>query len=321
MTGRIVRKRDAGRPAAALGGAILLTLGGGVWTTIVRIDHGHGPDRVIVAADTTLRHAGQSRLALAGDRLEAGDVLLTGATGHATVDVPGGELALGPSTVVTVSAPDAWKLEHGTAGVARLHGKGALTLAAGTATAGVSARGSVIRVARTYAVSAAVLGGTARMAGVDGDRLDVPSFAVVDVPGVALPATTGWIPSLDHDPGSVDAVLAPELVATDAAIERLAAQVDADTAARVALRPAAYEAQIPAAASHPSEVALTRAIGLASPGDATAASRQAVTLREQGAAWGIVAAKLGVSADALRPLVDKMLALPDLRALVPPIAT
>ena len=40
MTGRIAHERATRRQAAVLASAIVLTLGGGVWTAIVRVDHG-----------------------------------------------------------------------------------------------------------------------------------------------------------------------------------------------------------------------------------------------------------------------------------------
>ncbi|HVU74477.1 MAG TPA: hypothetical protein VHE83_16040 [Mycobacteriales bacterium] len=319
MTGRIALDRRARRPAGVLGAAIVLTLGGGVWTAIVRVDHGSGPDAVTAARGATLTTDAGSRLAVKGDHLRVGDALVTDATGQARLDVPGGELVLGPSTAVRVVGPRLTELLRGTAGL-RLHHGAALSLQTGTVTASVSAAGAGVRVARDYRVTAAALAGGASLSGVDGGHLDLPALTEADVPGIELPSSAIPVQELDHDPSGVDAVLAPDLVRSDVALDRLAAQVDADTVAHTALHPASFEATtLPSSVAHPSEIALTRAMGQATGGDV--AARRAVELRAAGAAWGVVAAELDVTVEELRPLIDEMLATPTLRALVPAVAT
>lgn len=320
MTGRIAHERATRRQAAVLASAIVLTLGGGVWTAIVRVDHGSGPDTVTAARATTLTTAVGSRLAVRGDHLAVGDVLVTGADGRASVDVPDGRLELGPSTAVRVVGPRLAELLHGTAGLQLKHRGAALSLQTGTVTASVAASGAAVRVLRDYRVSAAALAGTTSLSGVDGSQLDVPGLSEADVSGLTVPATAIPVQELDHAADGVDAALAPHLVQADIALDRLAAQVDADSVARAALHPASYESsQLAAAATHPSEIALTRAIGQVSTSDPDAGAR-ALELRAAGAAWGVIAAELHVTADQLRPIIDQMLAAPTLRALVPVVA-
>ena len=322
MPGRIGLDRTARRPAGVLGAAIVLTLGGGVWTAVVRVNHGSGPDVVVSAQDATVGSGAATRLAVRGDRLALGDVLVTGPAGRASVDVPDGRLELGPSSAVRVTALRQAELLHGVAGLRLRRGGATLTLETGTVTASVSVDGAAVRVARDYRVSVAALAGGAEINGVDGSSLDLPALSEADVPGIVLPAAAIPVQSLDHDANGVDVALAPGLVRDDVDLDHIAAQVDADSVARTALRPASFELNaLPASTTHPSEIALTRAIGQASRGDHGDAMRRAVALRSAGAAWAIVAAELGVAPDQLRPIIDQMLAAPTLRALVPVVAT
>jgi hypothetical protein len=293
-----------------------------VWTAVVRVDHGTGPDVVTSAAATTLTNHSGTRVAVSGDHLTVGDVLVTGAAGRASLDVPGGRLVLGPSTALRILGPRLSELLRGTAGVRLMHSGPALSVQTGTVTASVAQVDAGARIVRDYQVSVAALAGGADLAGLDGADLPLPALAQAVVPGVVLPASSLPVQSLDHDPHGVDAALAPALVDADAALDRLAAQIDADSVARTTLAPASYElSALPAATSHPSEIALTRAIGQASAGDHVTDTSHAVTLRAEGAAWGVVAADLHVTPDQLRPILEQMLAAPTLRALVPPIAT
>ncbi|MCA1824040.1 MAG: hypothetical protein LC640_07210 [Frankia sp.] len=264
---------------------------------------------------------GAARVARDRDHVRAGETVTTAAGGRATMTVLDRRVVLAPSTAVRVPDGAAIDVRTGSVLVDRRRGPG-LRVSVGELEIDRISRGA-LRVERGYAVRVAVLDGTARVSTPTGRRADVPALHQVIVAGRAVPDRAGPL-SLRDDTWERDVV--PTLVASDVALNRLAAGVDAQfrtAASAIRVVPVGF-VRAAAPAGSASDVLLPMAIGRVAHLPLTTQQRidRASLLRLEGASWGVAAALVGaphtaVAAALAAALAGALAAVPGPQAVGP----
>jgi len=250
--------------------------------TDARVVHSDGA--VVVAAD--------------GMRLRRGDVVRTGPSGRAELRTRGRVVYEGSDAAVQVLDGARADLRHGAVVVDAHHGPGLTLTVAGLR---VGARsGTALRAERSVTVRLAALDGDVPVDSATGRHLDISALTQAVVGGDALPQSTADTPlRLTDDDGEARAV--PVLVRDDLALNSLAAGIDGTGSGVVRVVAAAWHGglqQLPSGVAG-SEQVLPVVIAASSGSDPTARYAQAVSLRRDGASWGVVAHRLHTSSDAV----------------------
>ena len=232
--------------------------------------------------------------AVDGLRLRRGDVVRTALDGRAELRTRGRVVYEGSDAAVLVVNGARAELRHGAVVVDAQHGAGlALTVAGLAVHAG---NGSAVRAERSVTVRIATLAGHAGIDNGVGRHLDVPALTQAVVGGDALPDSTADTPlRLTDDDGEAHAV--PLLVRDDVALQGLAAGIDgAGTSTARAVLTAWHSSlqALPAGVAR-SEQVLPMVLAATDPRNAAARYVEAVQLRQAGASWGVVAARLHTS--------------------------
>ncbi len=277
----------------------LLTVGigsvfaAGIVTTLTGFGAPGAVQQIGAARDVeVITSSGQPGQATAGTGLVAGDIVTTGARGTATLDAGTSRLYIGAGSSVLVDSATHWTVRTGQVGLSRaplIEGpEPAVTAGAFTVVAGP---GSGVRIDRAGSVQAAVLRGSAQV------LAGTASLHLATLRQLSLPGTTLTVPqlvqTLDDSADSVDAQLAPQLVALDSALTRLATQVGADP---LAGRLFGHDG-LP-----PSEAALEWAIQQVGNGTQLVAAGPGGHV-----AWGILAAAAGADDTQVRAYVGTVL--------------
>ncbi|HVE98911.1 MAG TPA: hypothetical protein VNA12_07005 [Mycobacteriales bacterium] len=299
--GELTRALTRGRPRAALGLFVALSLLAGGWRVLSA--RGDLRDAEVVlrdAVDVTVSSGTTRRAGVPGESLPPGATVSTGAAGSATLDVRDRLVRLAAATAVGVPDGATVQLTRGSILVDRRNGP-EVTVRAGLLVIDEVDSGG-LRVDRGFSTRVSVYSGGARARTSD-RRIDVPRLHGVGVAGRALPDRPAPL-RLTGDLWEREII--PQVVAADVTLTRLAKGLDTARtvpAGAVEVLPAVYR---DALASLPSNAGRSEALLPVAIGEAAGGAEEVVRsldLRAAGASWGVVAALVGArSADVAAEL-------------------
>jgi len=234
-----------------------------------------------------------------GLRLHRGDVVRTGSHGRAELHTRGRVVYVGSLASVQVRNGAEDELRRGAVVVDAQSGPGltldmaALTVDAASGTATRAERDAIIRIG--------ALAGEPAVGSDTGRQLQMSRLSQAIIGGDSLPDTTAGTPlHLTDDDGEAHAV--PSLVRDDLALNDLAAGIDATGSQTFRVVTAAWHRglqPLPAGVLR-SEQVLPVIIAAAGKGaDAATRYREAVSLRQAGGSWGVIAHLLGTTSAAV----------------------
>jgi len=249
--------------------------------------------------DASVVHAnGAVVTAVDGLRLRRGDVVRTGSAGRAELQTRGRVIYQGSDAAVQMIDGARADLRHGAVVVDAQHGPGLSMSMAGLQVGAGS--GSALRAERGVTVRLGALAGTVGVDSQTGRHLQITSLSQAIVGGDALPDSTAASPlRLTDDDGEAHAV--PVLVRDDLALNSLAAGIDNTGDSTVRLVTAAWHSvleTLPSGVGR-SEQVLPVVIAAAAGGDTQAGYQTALSLRQHGASWGVIAHRLHTTSSAV----------------------
>jgi hypothetical protein len=301
------RMRRTGRSALARGIAALAVMAAGI---VVVATRGTSP---VTSAQTVLgavknarivSPTGAIRLAAAGDRLLAGEVVVTGHGGSAELITRHRRTLLGGLAALAVVNGGRQQLRTGTAVVDSLDGPGlALDLSGDVVTI---PRGSATEAARGPSTRVGALAGPATITSTSGRRLALPSLSQAVLSGDALPA--GATPLQLTDSVNEDSVV-PSLVRDDIALNALARGIDTTGRSTARVVEASWTGTtqpVPNSASRSERVLPVLIADSTHGGTAQQRYDDAIAWRTAGGSWGVVLHLLSGHATAVETTLADM---------------
>jgi hypothetical protein len=247
---------------------------------------------------------GQRVAGVDGLRLHRGDVVRTGPGARAVLVTRSRRVYEGAESAVQIVDGAAQSLRQGQVVVDATNGPG-LRLSIAALTVETPA-GSASRAERAVTLRVGTLAGATGVESDTGRQLRVAALQQVVVSGDALPDAASPL-RLTDDYGEAHA--APALVRDDKALIALARGVDGTGASTVKAVTASWQGPLehtPAGVA-PSERVLPVVIAAAGHGrDLTSRYDTAVSLRQAGASWGVVAHQLHTGSDSVLAALDRL---------------
>lgn len=289
MSDTVAPKTSSGRWLLARGGLSIAVIAVGV---VVAVTRGSSP---IANATTILRDprdasvrtaAGASHVAMDGEAITAGEVVMTGSQGFADLDTRGRHVLLSAGAALEVVDGEHQQLKTGTAVVDARNGAGLLLELAGDTVS--IPDGSATEASRGVSVRVGSLVGPASITSTTGRRLTVPRLYQALLNGDALPSSTAPLHLTDSN-NEVQVI--PHIVADDLALKTLARGIDTtgrSTAQIIQSSWTGVRQPIPDSHSRSERVLPVLIADATKGGNQQQRYNDAVSWRAEGGSWGVV---------------------------------